>query len=259
MGFIKEKYLNNQGGLIVSFQNNENNENYFNGNNVEDALNYFNMYVKNNMIYIHTEEELITETTGINSIEEAIQLRTELNEIIGEMTDEEAVERPILFPNWKSGKEYTINERIRYGGRIFKVLQNHTSQDDWTPSRTPSLFAEILTSEDGEPQEWQQPSSTNPYLTGDKVIYEGLIYESLIDNNVWRPDLYPDGWKLISEPESDESTPEEPIIPDWQQPDATNAYHIGDKVKYNDLIYESLIDGNVWSPTDYPAGWKLID
>jgi len=254
MGFICEKYLDNRGGLIVSFRGNENSETYFAGSNVQDALNYFNMYVKDNQIYIKTNEELALSEAGISTIEEAEQLRQELNEIIGEMTDEEAVERPILFPNWKSGKEYTINERIRYGGRIFKVLQNHTSQDDWTPSRAPSLFAEILTSEDGEPQEWQQPSSTNPYLTGDKVIYEGLIYESLIDNNVWRPDLYPQGWKLISESESDE-----PTIPEWQQPDATNAYHIGDQVNYNGSIYESLIDNNVWSPTDYPAGWKLIN
>lgn len=256
MGFLKETYLNNQGGLIVSFQNNENNENYFNGNNIEDALNYFNMYIKDNTIYIHTEEEFIAETTGINSTEEAIQLREELNKITASMTDEEAVERSILFPNWKSGKEYTINQRIRYGGRIFKVLQNHTSQDDWTPSRAPSLFAEILTSEDEEPQEWQQPSSTNPYLTGDKVIYNGLVYESLIDNNTWSPEDYPQGWKLISEPEpevpSDEST-----IPEWQQPDSTNPYQTGDKVTYNGHTYESTVDNNVWAPDVY--GWSLIE
>ena len=259
MGFICEKYLNNRGGLIVSFKGNENSNTYFAGNNVQEALNYFNMYIKNEEIYIKTDEELALSEAGISTVAEAEQLRLELNEIIDEMTDEEAIERPILFPNWKSGKQYTTNERIRYGGRIFKVLQNHTSQDDWTPSRAPSLFAEILTSETGEPKEWQQPSSTNPYLAGDKVIYEGLIYESLIDNNVWRPNVYPQGWKLISEPESDEPTPEEQTIPEWQQPDATNAYHIGDKVSYNGLIYESLIDNNVWSPESYPQGWKLID
>lgn len=259
MGFICEKYLDNRGGLIVSFKGNENSNTYFAGNNVQEALNYFNMYIKNGEIYIKTEEELALSEAGISTVTEAEQLRQELNEIISEMTDEEAIERPILFPNWKSGKEYTVNERIRYGGRIFKVLQNHTSQENWTPSRAPSLFAEILTSETGEPQEWQQPSSTNPYLTGDKVIYEGLIYESLIDNNVWRPNVYPQGWKLISEPEQDEQDSEEQTIPEWQQPDATNAYHIGDKVSYNGLIYESLIDNNVWSPESYPQGWKLID
>lgn len=261
MGFICEKYSNNQGGLIVAFMRDQNTDNYFAGDNVQDALNYFNMYLKDNQIYIKTEEELALSEAGISTIAEAEQLRQELNEIINEMTDEEAVEHPILFPNWKSGKEYTANERVRYGGRIFKVLQNHTSQDDWTPSRVPSLFAEVLTSEDGEPQEWVQPSSTNPYLTGDKVIYNGLVYESLIDNNTWSPENYPQGWKLLSEPESTEpDEPTEPTtVPEWQQPDAANAYQIGDRVMYNGVIYESVIANNVWSPETYPAGWQVIE
>ena len=257
MGFIKEKYSNNQGGLVVSFQGEKSNDFYFAGNNIQDALEYFDMYIKNNQIYIKTDEELALNEVGISTVAEATELRTELNNIVSTMTDEEAVERAILFSNWVSGKAYTIGERVRYGGRIFKVLQNHTSQDDWTPSRAPSLFAEVLTSENGEPQEWQQPSSTNPYLTGDKIIYNGLIYESLIDNNVWAPDAYPDGWKLLSESEPTE--PEEETIPEWQQPDASNAYNTGDKVIYNGQTYESTIDNNVWAPDTYPAGWTLIE
>jgi hypothetical protein len=73
------------------------------------------MYLKNNQIYIRTEEELALTEAGISTVTEAEQLRQELNEIIAEMTDEEAIERPILFPNWKTGKQYTINERVRYG------------------------------------------------------------------------------------------------------------------------------------------------
>lgn len=256
MGFVQEKYSNNQGGLTVCFIDSPNTESYFSGDSAQEALEYFNMYVKDGQIYVKTNEELALSETGISTIEEAEQLRQELNEIISEMTDEEAVERPILFPNWKSGKEYTVNTRIRYGGRIFKVLQNHTSQDDWTPSRAPSLFAEILTSEDGEPQEWQQPSSTNPYLTGDKVIYNGKVYKSLIDNNTWAPDAYPAGWELV-ESSTDEQESEEPTIPEWQQPDSTNPYQTGDKVTYNGHTYESTVDNNVWAPDVY--GWSLIE
>lgn len=261
MGFICEKYSGNLGGLVVSFSGGENTSNYFAGNNIQDALNYFNMYVKNNQIYVKTNEELALTEVGIKTIEEANQLREELNSITSTMTDEEAIERPILFPNWVINENYTVGTRVRYGGRIFKVLQAHTSQEDWTPSRAPSLFAEVLTSESGEPQEWVKPSSTNPYLTGDKVIYNGLVYESLIDNNVWSPDEYPDGWQLISEPvEPDEPTePDAPTIPEWQQPDATNAYQIGDRVMFNGNIYESVIANNVWSPETYPAGWTLIE
>ena len=155
------------------------------------------------------------------------------------------------------GNQIQNNTRVRYGGRIFKVLQAHTSQEDWTPSRAPSLFAEVLTDDSGEPQEWVQPSSTNPYLTGDKVIFNGNVYESIIDNNVWSPADYPGGWRLIE----NNNTPEEPSgndISEWVQPDASNPYNTGDKVIFNNLIYESLIDNNTWSPADYPAGWQLI-
>ena len=253
MGFIKEKYSNNLGGLTISFLGSENNENYFAGDSIQAAINYFNMYLKDNQLYIHTDEELALSEAGINTVEEAEQLRQELNKISSSLTDEEALERPILFANWRVGINYNVGARVRYGGRLFKVLQAHTSQEDWTPSRAPSLFAEMLTSEDGEPQEWQQPSSTNPYLTGDKVIFNGDIYESLIDYNVWSPIGNPDSWHLI---EDEEDTP---AIPEWQQPDAGNPYMIGDRVLFNGHTYESAIDNNVWSPEAYPAGWTLIE
>ena len=78
------------------------------------------------------------------------------------------------------------------------MLQAHTVQANWTPDAAPSLFAEVLTDPTGQTiLEWKQPDSTNPYMTGDKVKYEGVIYESLIDNNVWSPVAYPAGWKQI--------------------------------------------------------------
>lgn len=90
------------------------------------------------------------------------------------------------------------DDKVLYDGVLYKVLQNHTSQEGWTPTSAPSLFVKVLTSE-GEILDWEQPSSTNPYMKGDKVKYNGKVYESLIDNNVWSPDGYPVGWKLIEE------------------------------------------------------------
>lgn len=47
--------------------------------------------------------------------------------------------------------------------------------------------------------------------------------------------------------------------PEWVAPiGGHDAYMTGDRVTYQGDTYESLIDGNVWSPTDYPAGWKKI-
>ena len=52
--------------------------------------------------------------------------------------------------------------------------------------------------------------------------------------------------------------PNENIIPEWEQPDSTNAYMTGDKVTYNGKTYMSTIDNNIWSPVDYPAGWSEV-
>ena len=260
MGFIKEKYLNNQGGLTVSFQGEANTESYFAGDNALAALEYFNMYLKDNQIYIKTDEEKALETIGVKTAQEATELRETIDTIVDDYTDEQALDSKILFPNWHDNTAYAVDDRVRDGGRLYKVLQAHTSQSDWTPTRAPSLFAQILTGEEtGEPQEWQQPDSTNAYMYGDRVIYDNKIYESTIDFNVWAPDYYPQGWTLIEDlnpPSENEDEDEE--IPAWVQPDATNGYHIGDKVHYQGLIQQSLIDNNVWSPDAYPAGWTLI-
>ena len=116
------------------------------------------------------------------------------------VNDEVAEKIPEVFPAWDgSGKAYKTGDRVQYSGVLYKVLQDHTSQSTWTPTDAPSLFAKVLTSTDGTPSEWQQPDSTNPYMKGDKVLYNGKIYESIIDNNVWSPEAYPSGWQEIEE------------------------------------------------------------
>ena len=109
-----------------------------------------------------------------------------------------------MFPKWQEGKAYVVGDRVLYLGVLYKVLQAHTSQAGWEPDITPSLFAKnlIVKDEDGEQvdiPEWEQPDSTNPYMTGDKVMFEGKVYESLIDNNVWSPSAYPQGWQEVVE------------------------------------------------------------
>lgn len=112
-------------------------------------------------------------------------------------TDEEALDAVFAFPKWKTDTEYTTGERVRFGEDLYKVLQDHTSQDGWKPTDAPSLYAKILPGQDGEIGEWVQPDSTNPYMRGDRVRFEGRIYESLIDNNIWSPAAYPAGWMEI--------------------------------------------------------------
>lgn len=114
------------------------------------------------------------------------------------ISDDVALKIPDVFPTWNGdGVEYKKDTKLTYNGALYKVLQDHTSQAGWTPDAAPSLFAKVLTSTDGEPTQWIQPDSTNPYMTGDKVIYNGHCYQSIIDNNVWAPDAYPDGWNML--------------------------------------------------------------
>ena len=113
--------------------------------------------------------------------------------------DDVALKIPDVFPAWSGdGVEYKKDTKLTYNGVLYKVLQGHTSQPDWTPEAAPSLFAKVLTSDDGTPLPWEQPGSTNPYMKGDKVLYNDKVYESLIDNNVWSPEAYPAGWKEVT-------------------------------------------------------------
>lgn len=111
--------------------------------------------------------------------------------------DETALELQEFYDKWVVGKAYKTGEYVLFEGVLFKVLNDHTSQADWVPNAAPSLFVNVLTSIDGTPQEWVQPDSTNPYMIGDKVIFEGVVYESVIDNNVWSPAANPAGWKVV--------------------------------------------------------------
>lgn len=107
-------------------------------------------------------------------------------------TDKQALEAAAIYPSWQSGKTYKIGERVRYNGVLYKVLQAHTSQNDWAPDVAVSLFAKVLISDPNTIPEWQQPDSTNPYKKGDKVTHKGSTWISTVDNNVWEPGVY--GW-----------------------------------------------------------------
>lgn len=128
--------------------------------------------------------------------EHAYKLRDILHKASASLSDEDALEAVELFPAWQTGFEYTVGQRIRFGGSLYKCVQAHTSQDDWTPDVTPALWTEVA--KPGEIPVWKQPTGTqDAYNKGDKVHYpdaDGPVYESTIDGNVWAPGVY--GWEL---------------------------------------------------------------
>lgn len=119
--------------------------------------------------------------------------------VASEVTDDaKALAIQEFYDDWEVGVKYEVGTYIRYEGVLYKVITAHTSQSDWTPTSASSLFAKVLIDPTGETiNEWVQPDSTNAYMKGDKVIFNGKTYESVIDNNVWSPSAYPAGWKEI--------------------------------------------------------------
>lgn len=141
------------------------------------------------------QEQMAAEAKRPLTMEEVVRLtiaRT-INSIAIE--DETALRMVEYYPAPEAAS-YAAGDRIQCNGKLYKCLQAHTAQADWNPVDAPSLWAEVLAGQDGtEIGEWVQPDSTNPYMRGDRVSYNGKIYESEVDNNVWAPGVY--GWVEI--------------------------------------------------------------
>ena len=131
-------------------------------------------------------------------LELAQKLRPYIEKAAISLSDEDALEAVNLFPNWNGeGIAYKKDERVKFEGNLYRCLQAHTSQAAWTPIAAASLWAKVLIPDENVIPEWEQPDSTNPYMKGDKVMFNNKTYESLIDNNIWSPAAYPAGWKEI--------------------------------------------------------------
>lgn len=195
----------------------------------------------------------------------AEQLRKALQLFAATLADENALEIATVFPAWAPDQYYAAGAVISYGTnpvgdpQLYKVVQAHMSQSIFPPgSGTESLYSSFGLDESGYPI-WAQPSGAHDaYNSGDIVNYNGTLYESLIDGNVWAPDVYPVGWEEVGGTVDPDPGPTE--YPDWVQPSGSHdAYNTGDIVRYNGVLYRSKIDGNAWSPDAYPAGWEVYD
>lgn len=87
------------------------------------------------------------------------------------------------------------------------------------------------------------------YTAGYKVQHGGRLWRCLqahTSQTGWEPENAPSLWAKVL-------IPDETVIPEWEQPDSTNAYAKGDKVTHNGKTWVSDVDGNVWEPGVY--GW----
>lgn len=128
----------------------------------------------------------------------AVEARlTAIDSALATLDDSTAVDVTVLFEAWKPGVAYAVDQRLRYGDKLYRVVQAHTSQAGWEPPKTPALFVEIA--KPGEIPVWKQPTGAHDaYRIGDKVHYPGAndpVYENDVDYNAYAPDVY--GWHLV--------------------------------------------------------------
>ena len=141
----------------------------------------------------------------MNRLEKAREFRKKINANlqatrklirVDELDENELLDMIDLYDNYQVGKSYKVDDVFKYESQLYKVIQEHTSQENWIPSELPALYLNLMP--DNVIPEWVQPAgSHDAYNVGDKVIYEGQVYECIIDNNTWSPTDYPQGWKLI--------------------------------------------------------------
>ena len=126
-------------------------------------------------------------------IERARALRPYIEKAAVSLADEDALQAVELFPQWVTGHAYAVDERLQYKNVLYRVVQAHTSQADWTPDITPALF--VVVSLDEWPEFVQPTGAHDAYNKGDKVTFEGKHYISMIDANVYSPAAYPACWQ----------------------------------------------------------------
>lgn len=122
---------------------------------------------------------------------------------------------------------------------------------DNAPAQVREINQNVLNASGRQPgKKWTQPTGAHDaYPAGWTVVHGGKTWESLIDNNVHEPGV--SGWR-------EEVPPGQ--VPEWVQPSgAHDAYKVGDRVRFQGSVYESVIDANTWSPADYPAGWRQVE
>lgn len=125
-------------------------------------------------------------------MEQAMMIRPVLEKAVVSLDDADAEIVTTFFPAWKTGAAYSVDDRVRYNDLLYRCVQAHTSQDDWTPDVTPALW--VRTSDPAiEWPEWIQPTGAHDaYAAGAKVSHNGKHWVSDIDANVYEPGAY--GW-----------------------------------------------------------------
>lgn len=112
-------------------------------------------------------------------MQEAQEIRKAIDTFAKNQSDETLINNKAAFPFWQSGIQVNTDEIYRFADDIYRVLQPHTTQDDWTPDKVPALFVII----GGDWEEWEPGS----YAKGTKRVHNSKRWVSNVDGNIWEP------------------------------------------------------------------------
>ena len=128
-------------------------------------------------------------------MKEAEGIREAIDVFAKNQTDETLLDNKAAFEFWRAGINAEKDKIYRYSENIYKCIQPHTTQEDWTPDKVPALFVKISLEE--FPQ-WVQPTGAHDaYNKGAKVSAEGKRWISNKDVNVYKPGLVPGDWSEV--------------------------------------------------------------
>ena len=139
----------------------------------------------------------------MDKLQAAEQLRKAIQMFAATLPDEQALQITCVYDVYQANKSYNVDDLFTYGTnsagdpQLYRVVQAHTSQADWLPDVTPALYTPIGLDEKGY-DIWSKPTGAHDaYNIDDIVNYNGTLYKSIIDGNVWSPAEYPDGWEIF--------------------------------------------------------------
>jgi hypothetical protein len=131
----------------------------------------------------------------IESLKVAAQIATRDLVKAEELTEAEYNGLLAIYPKWEEGTTYKAGELVAYNGKLYEVLQAHTSQSDWTPDIVPALF--VKREPAGVIPEWVQPTGAqDAYALVAIVTHNGQTWISTVADNVWEPGVY--GWSVYT-------------------------------------------------------------
>lgn len=221
-----------------------------------------------------TNKDIVLDIMRSQGKTDALDLRTRSADLDGTAIIAEETK----VPAWNGQKDYSnwpVGGPVSYERQVYTLIQPHNASHypDSNPANTPALWSITHTKDPVKAKPYLAPNGTSGLYMKDEVCTkDGQIWISLQDNKPYPPgevgtESY---WAVYSEetdptdpeeptPEPEPEEPDTPDVPEFVQPTgAHDAYKLGDRVLYNGQVYESLMDGNVYSPDAYPAGWQLV-